>query len=325
MKPCVYITRKVPDELYTKLSHAYNVDMWPKEYEAVPYDILLEKAGKADALLTVVSDQIDENLLTNAKKLKVVANMAVGFDNIDVKAASKCGISVCNTPDVLTDTTADLTWALLLAAARRIVEAAELVKEGKWTSWAPLMLVGADVHHKTIGIVGMGKIGTAVAKRAAGFDMTILYCNRSRNKAAETNLGAQYSSFEELLTRADFVVCLAPLTESTKGMFQRKHFQMMKKEAVFINASRGLLVSESALMDALQAGDIAAAGLDVFESEPIKADHPLLTMPNVVALPHIGSASKETRFAMMTVCCDNIDAILTGQPPKTLVNSEVFQ
>ncbi len=325
MKPFVYITRKVPDEIYARLAKVYKVEMWPEEDKAVPREILLEKASVANALLTVISDQIDEELFSCASNLKVVANMAVGFDNIDLEKASRFGVAVCNTPEVLTDTTADLTFALLLATARRMTEASEFVKDGKWTSWAPMMLVGTDVHHKKIGIVGMGKIGTAVAKRAAGFDMEILYHNRRRHEVAEEMLGAQYREFDELLEEADFVVCLAPLNDDTRGMFQRKHFQKMKKEAIFINASRGPIINEQALLDALEAGEIAAAGLDVFDQEPISKNHPFLAMKNVVALPHIGSASKETRLAMMTMCCDNIDAVFEERPPRTLVNKDVLQ
>ncbi|OLN23693.1 D-glycerate dehydrogenase [Domibacillus antri] len=325
MKPFVYVTRKVPDEIYERLADKYNVEMWTEEDKAVPRSILLEKAAKADALLTVISDAVDEVLFSQAGQLKVVANMAVGFDNIDLEAASRHGVSICNTPDVLTDTTADLTFALLLATARRMMEAAEFVKDGEWTSWAPMMLVGTDVHHKKIGIVGMGKIGTAVAKRAAGFDMEILYHNRNRHEVAEEMLGAQYCTFDELLAEADFVVCLAPLNQDTRGLFQREHFQKMKNDAIFINASRGPIINEQALIEALTAGEIAAAGLDVFDKEPINADHPFLTMKNVVALPHIGSASKETRMAMMGTCCDNIEAVFEGRHPKTLVNKDVLQ
>lgn len=325
VKPFVYVTRKVPDEIIARLSASYRVETWTEEDKAVPRELLLEKATSAQALLTVISDAVDEELLSQAGQLKVVANMAVGFDNIDLEAASRHGVAICNTPDVLTDTTADLTFALLLATARRMTEASEFVKEGKWTSWAPMMLVGTDVHHKKIGIVGMGKIGTAVAKRAAGFDMEILYHNRNRHEVAEEMLGAQYRSLDELLAEADFVVCLAPLNDDTRGMFQREHFQQMKKEAIFINASRGPIINEQALIDALEAGDIAAAGLDVFDQEPISADHPFLTMKNVVALPHIGSASKETRLAMMHTCCDNIEAVFDEHPPKTLVNKDVLQ
>ncbi|MFF2446795.1 2-hydroxyacid dehydrogenase [Neobacillus sp. NPDC058068] len=322
MKPYVYITRKLPDEVINPLLQNFKVKMWDHDDVPVPRDVLLSEAKKADALLTVLADSIDEAILTAGKNLKVVANLAVGFDNIDVKTASREGIAVCNTPDVLTDTTADLTFGLLMATARRIVEAAEFVKEDKWKSWSPLLLAGHDIHHKTIGIVGMGKIGETVAKRATGFEMNILYHNRTRKPAAEQELGAVYLPFEELVEKSDFIVCLTPLTPETKNMFTREVFQKMKQSAIFINASRGPVVDEQALYEALAAGEIAGAGLDVFDKEPIDSSHPLLKLSNVVALPHIGSASVETRTTMMGLCIDNVALILEGKEPKTLVNKD---
>ncbi|MDF1510176.1 D-glycerate dehydrogenase [Robertmurraya sp. DFI.2.37] len=322
MKPYVFITRKLPDEAVERLRAKYDVKMWEKEDVGVPRSLLLEEAERADALLTMLSDQIDEELLSVGTRLKVVANLAVGYDNVNVEAATKRGVAICNTPDVLTDATADLTFALLMATARRIVEGAEFIKAGQWKSWSPLLLAGHDIHHKTIGIVGMGSIGSAVAKRATGFEMEILYHNRSRKSDVEKELGATYCSFEQLIERSDFVVCLTPLTEETKNLFTRDVFRRMKKSAIFINASRGPVVNEEDLYAALMDGDIAAAGLDVFAKEPIDQTHPLLTLSNVVAIPHIGSATVETRLNMIHLCLDNIDAILSGQAPKTLVNNE---
>lgn len=319
-KPYIYITRKLPEEIIQPLLDQYEVHMWDKEDVSVPKEILIEEAKKADGLLTMLSDKIDQEVLQVSENLKVIANLAVGFDNIDVVKAAEKGIAVCNTPDVLTDTTADLTFALLMATARRIVEACEFVKQGQWKSWSPLLLAGYDIHHKTIGIVGMGKIGEGVAKRAKGFDMEILYHNRTRKLGAEETLGATYVSFSELITKSDFIVCLTPLTDETRNLFNKEIFKKMKKSVVFINVSRGPVVDEQALYNALIEGEIAAAGLDVFDVEPIGAEHPLLTLPNVVALPHIGSSGIETRMAMMKLCCDNIQLVLEGQPPKTLVN-----
>jgi glyoxylate reductase len=322
MKPYVFITRKLPDEVVNPLLQNYEVNMWEHEDIPVPKELLLTEAKKADALLTMLSDSIDESILTAGKQLKVVANLAVGFDNIDLKVASREGIAVCNTPDVLTDTTADLTFGLLMATARRLMEASELVKEGKWKSWSPLLLAGHDIHHKTIGIVGMGKIGETVAKRATGFEMKILYHNRSRKQEVEQQLGAVYVGFDELVEKSDFIVCLTPLTNETKNLFTRDVFRKMKQSAIFINAGRGPVVDEQALYEAVIAGDIAGAGLDVFEKEPIGADHPLLQLPNVVALPHIGSSSVETRMEMMKLCLTNIQAVIEGKEPKTLVNKD---
>jgi glyoxylate reductase len=322
MKPYIFITRKLPNSAVEWIQTKYEVNMWEYEDVPVPRNILLEEAKKADALLTMLSDAIDEEVLNAAVNLKVVANLAVGYDNIDMEAAAKRGIAICNTPDVLTDTTADLAFALLMSTARRIVEAAEMVKQDQWKSWSPLLLAGHDIHHKTIGIVGMGKIGSAVAKRATGFDMDIFYHNRTRKPGVEKELGAVYCSFDELVSKSDFIVCLTPLTPETRNLFTREVFKKMKSSAIFINVGRGPVVDEEALYEALVEKDIAAAGLDVFVKEPINADHPLLTLPNVVAIPHIGSSSVETRVTMMKLCLDNIEAVLTDNVPKTLVNKD---
>ncbi|WP_137788489.1 D-glycerate dehydrogenase [Bacillus sp. E(2018)] len=318
-KPYVFITRKLPKETVKPLEQIAQINMWPYEEKAVPREVLLTEIKKADGLLTMLSDKIDSELLDEASSVKVIANLAVGYDNIDVAAAKQKGITVCNTPDVLTDSTADLAFALILATARRIVESANYVKEGKWNSWGPLLLAGADVHHKTIGIVGMGRIGEAVARRAKGFDMKILYHNRNRKPHAENSLDAEYKEFHELLKQSDFVVSLAPLTPETKGMFNREAFQSMKDSAIFINAGRGATVDEAALIEALHNKEIAGAGLDVYQQEPIDVDHPLLSMKQVVALPHIGSASVETRLQMAELACRNITNILNGKGAETPV------
>ncbi|MGM0753645.1 MAG: 2-hydroxyacid dehydrogenase [Bacillota bacterium] len=317
MKPSIYITRKLPESVITPLQKEFEVDMWEHEDVPVPRDILLHKAESASALLTMLSDKIDRELLQKSPSLRVVANLAVGHDNIDLEAAKEVGVTICNTPDVLTETTADLTFGLLMATARRIVEADRYIKEGKWKSWSPLLLAGLDIHHKTIGIVGMGSIGEAVARRAKGFNMNVLYHNRSRKHAVERDLGVHYTTFEELLTQSDFVVVLAPLNEDTEGMFQDEQFLLMKDTAIFINAARGPIVNEETLEQAVKRGDIAGAGLDVFEVEPIDADHPLIKLDQVVALPHIGSSSKETRYEMMALCVENIHAVLKGNKPRT--------
>lgn len=318
-RPYIYVTRKCSEEQLQPLYEIADVEMWPEEEKPCPREVLLEKVTNADALLTMLSDSIDQELLDKGTQLKVVANLAVGFDNINVQYANEKGIVVCNTPDILTDTTADLTFGLLLTSARRLIEAADYVKDNQWKSWAPLLLAGHDVHHKTIGIVGMGKIGQAVAKRATGFDMKILYHNRTRNEEAETTLGAKFCRFDELLTSSDFVVCLAPLTNETKNLFDLEAFKKMKNTGIFINASRGAVVNEEDLYHALVNKEIAAAGLDVFLHEPIQADHPLVGLKNVVAFPHIGSASLETRYSMMNLCAMNINAVLSGEEPKTKV------
>lgn len=322
MKPYVYITRKLPAEVIRPLTDKYEVNMWEHDDQPVAEEVLLEEARKADALLTMLTEAVDESVLTAGAKLKVVANMAVGYDNVDVEAASRAGVAICNTPDVLTDTTADLTFALMMATARRMVEAAEFIKQDQWKSWSPFLLAGQDIHHKTIGIVGMGKIGETVAKRATGFEMNILYHNRTKKPEAEKQLGAIYTTFDKLVEKSDFIVCLTPLTAETRNMFTREVFKKMKKSAIFVNASRGSVVDEQGLYEALVAEEIAGAGLDVFDGEPIGADHPLLMLPNVVALPHIGSATREARTAMIRRCVENIEAILEGNEPLSLVNKD---
>lgn len=310
MKPLVYITRLLPEEAIESLKDVATIKMWDKPDIPVPRDVLLSEAKEATALLTMLTEQVDEELFNHMNNLKIVANMAVGYDNINVKLAHEKDVVITNTPDVLTDTTADLTFALLMATARKLPEAASYIKQNQWTTWSPFQLAGTDVHHKTIGIFGMGRIGEAVAKRARGFDMPVLYHNRSRKPEVEKELGATYCSFNGLLELSDFLVCLAPLTEETKGIFNENAFQKMKKSAIFINASRGALVNEEALYNALTNGEIRGAGLDVFEKEPVSADHPLVKLGNVVALPHIGSASYETRMKMATLAANNIYAFL---------------
>ncbi|MEI5907835.1 D-glycerate dehydrogenase [Bacillus spongiae] len=319
MKPFVYITRKLPEEIIQPLQDNFDVEMWYKEDEPVPREVLLNKVEKASALLTMLSEKVDSELLERGKQLKIIANMAVGYDNIDLNVAEEKGVLITNTPDVLTETTADLAFSLILMTARRTIEAASMIQDGKWTSWAPRLLAGVDVHHKTIGIYGMGKIGQAVAHRARGFHMRVLYHNRKRLIKVEQDLGATYVSFQQLLSQSDFVVCLAPLTAETKGIFGIQEFKQMKSSGIFINAARGAIVKEVDLIEALKQREIAGAGLDVFEKEPIDSDNQLLTFPNVVSLPHIGSATEETRRKMMSLCVQNIEAVLTGNKPITLV------
>lgn len=318
-KPFIYITRKLPQSVVEPFESNYTIEMWPEEEKPVEREVLLEKAQKADALVTMLSDRIDSEIFEQQTNLKVIANLAVGYDNIDLDAAEDANVTVTNTPDVLTDTTADLTFGLLLSAARRLMEAERYVKDNAWENWAPLLMAGQDVHHKTIGIVGMGRIGEAVAKRATGFEMEILYHNRSRKIEAEEKLAATYVGFEELLERSDFVVCLTPLTEETRGMFNKEAFERMKDSAIFVNASRGALVDEGALYEAIEQNIIAGAGLDVFHNEPISSDHPLLKFDQVVATPHIGSASEETRKIMMTLCLENIQQVINKDEAKTPV------
>lgn len=318
-KPTIYITRKIPEELLEPYKEQCNFTMWHKEDTPVPKDILYEEVKHADGLICLITEKIDAAFLDHAAHLSVIANMAVGYDNIDIAKAKEHGIVVTNTPDVLTETTADLTFSLLMATARRIVEAASYIKEDKWGDWAPFMLAGTDIHSKTIGIVGMGRIGEAVGKRAKGFGMDILYHNRTRHESLEKNLDATYVPFQTLLTEADFVISLVPLTEETEELFNEAAFRKMKSSAIFINASRGGVVDEQALYEALRNGYIHAAGLDVFKEEPINSSHPLNQLSNVTLLPHIGSASVQTREKMIQLCLDNVSRVCHEQKAVTPV------
>lgn len=324
MKPSIYITRRIPEKALRKLQEHCEVDMWPEEDVPVPRDVLEAKIAGVDGAYTMLTDTVDEALLSRADRLKVVSNMAVGYNNIDVDAATRRGILVTNTPGVLTETTADLTFALLLATARRLVESAQLIRDGKWKTWTPMLMTGQDVYGATMGIVGLGRIGESLAKRAKGFDMNVLYYNRSRKPDAEHELGLEYTDFDSLLKRSDFVCIMTPYTPETRNLIGERELSLMKRSAVLINTARGGIVNEEALYRALANGDIWAAGLDVFEEEPVDPAHPLLSLPNVVALPHIGSASIATRTNMAILAADNLIRGLTGREPAHLVNKEAW-
>ncbi|MFD1927443.1 2-hydroxyacid dehydrogenase [Sporosarcina siberiensis] len=316
MKPVVFITRKLPDEVVVPLQEKFTVRMWKSESESVPRDVLLKEVADADALWSVIADQIDKEVFDAAKKLKVVSNLAVGFNNIDTEAAQSKGVIVTNTPGVLTNTTADLTFALLLATARKLIEAESELRKGNWKSWTPMDYTGMDVGGATIGIIGMGRIGEAVARRAMGFDMKVLYHNRSRKLEAEKAYGFEYKELDDLLIQSDFVVILAPFTPETKGLIGQRELELMKETSVLINVARGGIVDEEALYFALKNNQIWAAGLDVFEVEPVDPNHPLLTLPNVTVLPHIGSASIDTRIGMMNLNAYAIIDVLEGREPE---------
>ncbi|PLR76578.1 D-glycerate dehydrogenase [Bacillus sp. V3-13] len=316
----IYVTRKLPDQIISKLRTSFEVRMWDEENVPVPRDVLKKEISIADGILCLITESIDEELLQNAERLRVISNMAVGYNNIDVEAASKRGISVTNTPGVLTETTADLTFALLMATARRLVESSSYLREGKWETWSPMQLTGQDIYGATIGIIGLGRIGEAVAKRAKGFDMNILYYNRSRKPQAEKELGITYTGLNELLKASDFVCIMTPYTPETADLIGKEQLLLMKKNAILINTARGGIVNETALYEALKDGVIWGAGLDVFKEEPVDLDHPLLSLPNVVALPHIGSASIKTRMKMADLAADNLLEALQGKTPSCLVN-----
>ncbi|WP_017755092.1 2-hydroxyacid dehydrogenase [Calidifontibacillus oryziterrae] len=319
MKPKILITRKIADEVVSKISEVCEVDMWPDEERPIPREILEKKVEDIEGIFCLITETIDEKLLNNAPKLKVISNMAVGHNNIDINVAKERGITVTNTPGVLTETTADLTFALLMATSRRIIEASNFIRNGNWKAWAPMQLTGQDVFGTTIGIIGMGRIGEAVARRAKGFDMKVLYYNRNRKHDIEEMLGVHYTDMDTLLQQSDFVVIMAPYTPETNNLISHRELSLMKNSAILINTARGGIVDEDALYQALKNNGIWAAGLDVFATEPVPFDHPLLTLPNVVTLPHIGSASIRTRIKMAHLAADNLINGVTGKIPAHVV------
>lgn len=317
-RPRIYITRRIPSEALDLLAPACAIRQWDDD-QPVPYELLVQEAAQIEGLYCLLTDRIDAELLDRAPRLRVVSQMAVGYDNVDLAACTARGIPLGNTPGVLTETTADLTWALLLATARRIVEAANAVPAGEWTTWIPLWMTGHDVHGKTLGIIGLGRIGQAVARRAQGFGMRVLY--HSRQPAPEAaSVGATYVDLPTLLAQSDFVSLHCPLSAETRGLVNEAFLRAMKPSAILINTTRGPVVDEAALVRALTEGWIHAAGLDVTVTEPIPLDSPLLGLKNCLILPHIGSASVETRTRMATMAAENLLAGVHGAQPPYCVN-----
>jgi glyoxylate reductase len=323
LKPKVYVTRRIPEEGLNILREVADIKVWEGELPP-PREILLKEIEEVDGLLSLLTDKIDAEIMDKAKNLKIVSNYAVGFDNIDLKEATKRGIMVTNTPGVLTETTADLAFALLMATARRIVEADKFVRAGKWKTWEPMLLLGQDIHGAVLGLIGLGRIGYAVAKRAKGFDMKVLYYDLYRNEKAENELGLEFVEMEELLQKSDFVSIHVPLTPDTKHLINEKTLSMMKKTAILINTARGPIVDEKALYKALVNNEIAGAGLDVMDPEPPNINNPLLKLDNIIILPHIASASIATRTKMAIMAARNLSAGLKGKTPENLVNKEVL-
>jgi glyoxylate reductase len=319
-RPRVFVARRIPDEGLAAIGEACDIDVWEDELPP-PRDELLQRVAGCDGILTLLTDRVDDELLDAAgAQLRVVSNYAVGYDNIDVAACARRGIAVGNTPGALTETTADLAWALMLAAARRVVEGDRYVRDGRWTTWGPLLLLGSDIHGATLGIVGFGRIGQAVARRAAGFGMTVLYSSRTRAAAAvEAALGARFVGLDELLERSDIVSLHCSLSADTRGLIDSAALARMKSTAVLVNTSRGPVVDPVALHAALRDGVIAAAALDVTEPEPIPLDDPLLSLSNCIVVPHIASASGATRGRMAAMAAANLIAGVQGRRLPTRV------
>ncbi|MFW9891646.1 MAG: glyoxylate reductase [Candidatus Thorarchaeota archaeon] len=320
----VFVTRKIPSVGINIISERYDVDLWLDERPPTTEEII-ERAKGCTGLITLLSDDINCNVLEKLTELRVIAQYAVGYDNIDIQDATSRGIIVTNTPGVLTETTADLAWALLMAASRRLVEADKYIREKKWdVAWGPEMLLGSDVHGATLGVIGMGRIGQAVARRACGFSMKILYHSRTQHKEIEDKLGARRVDLETLLIESDIVTLHVPLSPETHHLIGEKELTLMKSDSVLINTSRGKVIDEDALYKALREGHIGCAGLDVFREEPISKTSPLLSLQNIIVAPHIGSASRSTRATMSRMCAENLVAALEGNAPPNIVNPEVL-
>ncbi len=324
-RPRVFVARRLPEDGIRPILEATDARVWEDELPP-PRDELLAAIAGCDGVLTLLTDRVDDEFLDAAgPQLKVVSNYAVGFDNVDVPACTRRGIPVGNTPGVLTDTTADLAFALLMAAARRLVEGADYVRAGRWKTWGPLLLLGPDVHGATLGIVGFGRIGQAMARRAQGFGMTILYHDvRPVDADTERSFGATYVPLDELLERSDFISLHVNLTDETRHLIDAAALRRMKDTAILVNTSRGPVVDTDALVDALRDGVIGAAALDVTDPEPLPADHPLVGLPNALVVPHIASASRATRGKMASMAAANLIAGVRGERLPTPVNPGVY-
>ena len=319
----VYLTRRIPEDGIKLLEERHEIEIY--EGDAPPSkEEIIEKVRDKEGLLCLLTDPIDKDVFNAAPKLRAIATYAVGYDNIDMEEATRRKIPVSNTPGVLTETTADLTWALIMAIARRIVEGDKMVREGKFKGWGPMVLLGNDVYGKTLGIIGAGRIGQAVARRAKGFNMRIIYTSRERKSDFERECNAKFVGLDELLKESDYITLHVPLTEETYHLIGEKELKMMKNSAYLINTARGKCIDEKALVEALKNKDIAGAALDVFENEPLLTPG-LAELDNVVLAPHAGSASIETRTKMAIIAAKNLIDSLDGKMPQYCLNPEVFE
>ena len=318
----VFVTRKIPEEGLKLLKKYCEVYVNPYDRILTKDEIISNLKGR-DGLLCLLTDKIDRDVIYSNPRLKAISNYAAGYDNIDIKAATERKIPVTNTPDVLTETTAELAWALLFAVARRIVEGDRFTRDGKFRGWAPLLMLGQDISGKTLGIIGAGRIGTAFALKSKGFNMEVLYVSRRRNEILEKELNAKKVDLHTLLKNADFVSLHVPLTSETRHLIGEKELRMMKRNAILVNTSRGAVIDEKALVKALKERWIFGAGLDVYENEP-EINRELTKLDNVVLEPHIGSATLETRTRMAVMAAENLIISLEGKKSKNCVNPEVF-
>jgi glyoxylate reductase len=322
-KPRIFVTRGLVGTGVERLGRSADVTVW-HDADPPPPDALRAHAAASDGLLTTIADRIDAAFLDAVPSVRVVSQLAVGYDNIDVAAATERGVLVCNTPGVLTDATADLAFALMLAHARRLFAGDRALRNGEWGEWSPVFMLSHDLHGKTLGIVGLGAIGRAVAERAKGFKMPLLYWSRSRKPDAEAELGAQWRELDALMREADYISINIALSDETRGLIGEHEIGLMKPDAVLVNTARGPIVDQDALYRALVENRIGGAALDVFAEEPLPTDHPLLALENVVVSPHVGSATFETRARMTDLAVDNLLAFFNGEHPPAPVNPEVL-
>lgn len=322
--PRVFVTRRIPEEGLRMIIEAAEAEVWPEKLPP-SREVLLEKIAAVDGLVSLLTDPIDEGVLAAASSLRVVSQMAVGYDNIDISFATSRGIPVGHTPGVLTETAADFAFALLLSGARRIVEGERYVREGNWETWGPTLLMGVDIYKATLGIIGFGRIGQAVARRARGFAMRIIYYDPTVDPEIGRTFGAEACTLEEVLTLSDFISVHTPLNEATYHIIDADALRQMKPSCVLVNTSRGGTVDPVALYDALRGGEIAYAALDVTEPEPIGLDDPLLALENCLIVPHIASSSVQTRNKMAAMAADNLIAGLRGEPLPFCVNPDVYR
>jgi lactate dehydrogenase-like 2-hydroxyacid dehydrogenase len=325
-RPRVFVSRQIPDEGLKLIVAQTQADIWPDDMPP-PRDELLRRVEGVDGFLSLLTDQVDDELLDRAgPQLRVVSNYAVGFDNIDVAACTRRGVAVGNTAGVLTETTADAAFALMMAAARRIPEAYDYVRQDRWKTWGPMLLLGPDIHHATLGVLGFGRIGREMAKRARGFDMQVLYYDvYPASPEDEQRLGARRASMDEVLSQSDFVTLHVNLTPETHHLMNQPRLAKMKPSAILVNASRGPVVDPDALYDALKNGVIAGAALDVTEPEPMPGNHKLLTLPNCLVVPHIASGSFATRGKMASIAAENLLAGMRREPLPSFVNPEAYE
>ena len=321
--PRVYVTRHLPQSALDELAQHTEMEVWPGELPP-PREELLRKVGEIDGLLALLTDRVDAALLDAAPRLRIVSNYAVGFDNVDVAAATARSVLVTNTPDVLTETTADFAMTLMLAGARRIVEAEKYVKAGQWQTWGPETLLGQDIYGATLGLIGLGRIGQAVVRRASGFGMRMLYHGHRRHPDLEAAYNLVRVPLDQLLAESDIISLHCPLTEETRHMIDREALERCKPNAILVNTARGPVVDTEALVEVLRRKPMVAA-LDVTDPEPLPADHPLLDLPNVLVVPHIASATVQTRLRMARMAVENLVAALRGERPRFLVNPTAWR